>query len=145
MGAATLVILITGGAVIPVSIEAAARSADRELGVNDALSTSLQFADLGGVFGDEIRVRADSVAGSHTAQSAVPLRISRGPLAAVAAASLAALCVMLLTDPAERTISVQEAEMAALEVEADRLRARSGELLGNASASEDQAEFVVAA
>ena len=114
---------------------------DRELGVNDALSTSLQFTDLSGVFGDDIRVRADSVVSSSAARSAIPLRIRWRPLASAAAASLAALCVVLFTDPAERTVSIQDAERAALEVQADRLRARAKELLSEPSVSEDQAEL----
>ena len=57
VGAGTLIVLTVGCVTLPVDVEAAARSADRGLASNDALSTSLQFAGLTGVFGDEIRAR----------------------------------------------------------------------------------------
>ena len=138
-GVGALIALIAGGIALPVSMEAAARSADRGLATNDALSTSLQFAGLADVFGDEIRARADAAARRGDARAAIPLRVRRRPLLAAAAGSLAALCLAFFTDSAAGTASTHDVERAALAEEADGLRARAEELAGDPLASPDQA------
>ena len=139
VGAATMVALIARCVTLPVRIEDAARSADRGLATNDALSTSLQFSGLAGVFGDEIRARADLAARRSDARAAVPLRVRWRPWAAAAAAAMAALCVAYFTTPATQTASTRDIERAGLAAEADGLRARAEELSGSPFASADQA------
>ena len=139
VGAGTLVALIARGVTLPVRMEDAARSADRGLATNDALSTSLQFSGLAGVFGDEIRARADLAARRSDARTAVPLRVRWRPWAAAAAATMAALCVAYFTSPVTQTASTRHIERAGLAAEADGLRARAEELAGSPLASPDQA------
>ena len=139
VGAGTLVALIARCVTLPVRMEDAARSADRGLATNDALSTSLQFSGLVGVFGDEIQARADLAARRGDVRAAVPLRIRWRPWAAAAAATMAALCVAYFTSPATQTASTGDIERAGLAAEADALRTRAEELSGNPLASPDQA------
>ena len=139
VGVGTLVALIARGVTLPVRLEDAARSADRGLATNDALSTLLQFSGLAGVFGDEIRARGDLAARRSDARTAVPLRVRWRPWAVAAAATVAALCVAYFTSPATQTASTRHIERAGLAAEADELRARAEELAGSPLASPDQA------
>ena len=139
VGTGTVVALMVRCLTLPVSVEAAARSADRALATNDALSTSLQFAGLAGAFGDGIRARADAAARRGDVRVAIPMRVRWRPPLAVAAASLAAVGVALFIDPASQVVSPRDIERAALAEEAEGLRARAEELAGNPLASPDQA------
>ena len=139
VGAGTVAALMARCFTLPVSEEAAARSADRALATNDALSTSLQFAGLADVFGDGIRTRAGAAARRGDAGVAIPMRVRWRPLLAVVAASLAAVGVALFIDPASRAVSSRDIERAALAEEAEGLRARAEELAGSSLASSDQA------
>jgi len=145
--AAVLVIVSTIAIVgamffVPVTVEMAARAADRGLGVKDAFSASLQFRDHER-FGSEIQARAERFATTHSASDAVPW--TRRPRRWIAAALLAAIAIALalLANPQDD----RRAEAAAT---ADVLKTEAEELADTAQSIRDlddptQAELAIAA
>ena len=133
-----LLALIVMCAILPVDTEAAARSADRGLATDDALSTSLQFVGMSGVFGEAIRARANDAARRGDARTAVPFTADWRLLVAAAVMALTALGLALFTDPATRTADRRDEEHAALTSEAAGLRAHAEALADDPVTSPDR-------
>ena len=138
VGGGAALALIVVGVTLPVGVEAAARSADRGLATGDALSTSVQFVDMPGVFGEAIRAQASAAARRGDARTAIPFTVDWRPFTAAAAVALTALCIVVLTDPAEHAPGRRDVERDALASEAAGLRAHADELARDPFTSPEQ-------
>ena len=138
--ASVMTFLVLRHITLSVSLKQAAQAADRQLASQDALSTAHQFADLTGVFGNDISSRAQRVISRTSPAKVVPLSFNRTPLLATAALGLASICIALLLDPAVRPISIQELERAAINAEKEKILEEASQLR-NDQASPDQEEL----
>jgi len=126
--AVSLIALVGATLFVKVSVEMAARAADRSLGVKDAFTAALQFRD-NEKFGTEIVARAERFATDTTPRQAVPWKSHPKRWAAAALLGIAALTLALVANPqdderarAAETADVLEEEAEELEATAESIR-----------------------